>query len=109
MRKEFVICIIGSLISIDVLSGCTQQPSSGNAVTIQNYAFNPKTLTISVGGNVTWTNKDGVDHTVVSDTGVFQSGPLGNGQSYTHQFTTPGTYNYSCTIHPSMHGTIIVK
>ncbi len=110
MKKAFVLSVIGYLISIGVLSGCTtQQPPSGNTVTIQNFSFNPSTLTISVGSSVTWTNKDSVDHTVTSDTGLFQSGTLANGQSYTYQFTTAGTYNYSCSIHPNMHGKIVVQ
>lgn len=111
MRKEFMMCaVLCSIIGISILSGCTQQTSpSGNNVYIQNYAFNPSTLTIKAGGNVTWTNHDSVDHQVKSDTGLFESSPLANGQSYTYQFTSPGTYNYSCAIHPTMHGTIVVQ
>jgi len=111
MRKEIVMCaVFCSIIGISILSGCTQPTSpSGNNVYIQNYAFNPSTLTIKVGDTVTWTNKDSVDHTVTSDTGVFASSSLANGQTFSYQFTTAGTYAYSCSIHPTMHGTIIVQ
>jgi plastocyanin len=111
MRKSWVLFVACCAISIGMLSGCTQQgPSGANQVNIQNYAFNPSTLTIKAGENVTWTNHDTyVNHQVKSDTGLFESGSLGNGQSFTYQFMSPGTYNYSCTIHPSMHGKIIVQ
>ena len=110
MRKKFVILVVCSIISIGILSGCTQSGNqNGNNVTIQNFAFNPGSLTVSVGTNVTWTNKDSVDHQVKSDTGLFESNPFGNGQSYTYQFVSAGTYTYYCVIHPTMHGTIIVQ
>lgn len=110
MKKKFVILIAFSIICISILSGCTQPGNqSGNSVTIQNFAFNPNSLSVSVGTNVTWTNMDNVDHQIKSDTGLFESNPFSNGQTYTYQFTTAGTYSYTCLIHPSMHGTIIVK
>jgi plastocyanin len=110
MSKNWVLLVVCSVISIGILSGCTQQGSSQNKVNIQNYAFNPSTLTIKAGENVTWTNNDNyVDHQVKSDTGLFESAPLATGQSYTYMFASSGTYNYSCAIHPSMHGKIIVQ
>jgi plastocyanin len=88
-------------------------PSAGsNAVTIKNFAFDPSSLTVKTGTEVTWTNLDSVQHTVVSDTGslaAFSSDPLPTGASYRFTFTKPGTYTYHCSIHPSMKGTVIVK
>jgi plastocyanin len=82
---------------------------AGNAVTIQNFAFNPVTITISKGQTVTWTNMDSAPHTVTSTTGYFDSGPISQGQTFSHTFNTAGTFEYSCTIHPSIpHGTVIV-
>ena len=113
MRKNWGILIAFIVMSIGVLSGCTQQsPSpSGNAntITIQNLAFNPSTLTVKVGTNVTWINKDSMPHTVTSDNGVFESGSLSNGQTFIYTFNTPGTYNYHCSIHTSMTAKIIVE
>jgi len=103
--------LIGALIPLLLLTGCTQQSNNpgANTVSIQNYAFSPGTLTVPSGTTVTWMNNDNVDHTVVSTTGTFTSGTLAKGQSYTYTFTTPGTYDYTCSIHPSMKGTIIVQ
>ena len=79
-------------------------------VTMQNLAFSPKTLTVAPGTTVMWTNKDSAPHTVTSDSGsTLASGDLSQGKSYTHTFTQAGTYTYHCTIHPFMHGTVIVS
>jgi plastocyanin len=100
-------------LSVGVLSGCTQQqsppPVTTNTISIKNFAFNPTILTIKVGVNVTWTNEDSASHQVKEDNGLFLSSVLGNGQSFTYTFTTVGTYNYTCTIHSSMHGKVIVE
>ncbi len=74
--------------------------------------FVPSTITVVIGVNntVIWTNDDSVYHTVTSYTGVpaFNSGLLNTGDSWNHTFTTPGTYQYHCTIHLFMDGTVIV-
>lgn len=85
---------------------------SGAAVTIQNFAFSPATLTVKPGTTVTWTNQDSASHTVVSADGApaaFQSGTLATGSTYQFTFATAGTYPYHCSIHPSMTGTIVVQ
>jgi plastocyanin len=76
---------------------------------IADEGFVPATITISVNGTVTWTNKDGYDHDVTADDSSFFSANLASGEKYVHQFTTAGTYNYRCTIHAGMTGTVIVK
>jgi len=83
--------------------------STSNAVKIQNFAFNPASLTIKAGTTVTWTNLDSTAHRIVSDTGAFQSSDLSNGQSYSYTFNKTGSYSYHCGIHPSMKGTIVVQ
>jgi plastocyanin len=80
-----------------------------NEVWIQNMAFNPSTITVAVNTTITWTNKDGVTHTVTSDTGLFDSGGIGNGATYSYTFTTSGTYPYHCTTHPTMTATVKVN
>jgi plastocyanin len=112
LRAKINILILVSIISpILFLSGCTQQPAATgkNTVSIQNFAFDPSTLTVANGTTVTWINNDNVGHTVTSASGLFHSGTLSNGQTFSYTFTVPGTYNYSCSIHPSMRGTIIVQ
>jgi amicyanin len=85
----------------------TPQPHS---VEISGFAFNPNTLTVKVGDTVTWTNKDSMGHTVTSDSGSeLSSSTLSNGQTYSHTFSTAGTFAYHCTIHTSMKANIVVE
>ena len=84
-------------------------PPESFADTINNFAFAPGGLTIPAGSKVTWTNQQSVAHTVVSDTGSFSSPVLTDGSTYSVTLNTPGTYNYHCSIHPFMKGTITVQ
>ncbi len=80
-----------------------------NEVWIQGMAFNPSIITVIAGTRITWTNKDGVTHTVTSDTGLFDSGSVSSNGTFSYMFSTPGTYPYHCTIHPSMTATVVVN
>lgn len=75
-------------------------------VLIQNFAFNPAVLNIKIGDNVIWQNKDAVPHQIKADS--FNSAVLNQGDKFEFSFDTVGVYNYSCAIHPSMKGQIIV-
>jgi plastocyanin len=83
--------------------------SSKASVIIKNFAFTPASMTVKAGTVVTWTNDDNASHTVTSDSGTTLNSPAINvGGTFSFTFTTPGTYAYHCSIHPSMHGTIVV-
>jgi plastocyanin len=82
--------------------------ASGTAVAIDKFAFSPATLKAKVGQQVTWTNKQGVAHTVTANGGAFNH-PMPSGATFSFTFTKAGTFAYHCTIHPSMHGTIVVS
>ena len=80
------------------------------SVIINNFAFNPQMVNIKTGTTVTWTNSDVTSHTVTADSGtVLNSAVLAPGQSYSVTFSSPGTFAYHCSIHPSMRGTIVVN
>jgi plastocyanin len=78
-------------------------------VEVKDFTFGPNILTVSVGAQVTWLNKDDEPHTVVSDTGTFRSGAMDTNENFSFKFDKPGTYHYTCSIHPRMVGTIVVK
>jgi plastocyanin len=79
-------------------------------VDISNFAFSPKTVTISVGTRVVWTNHDEEPHVVTSAGKQFVSSKaLDTDDKYAVTFAKPGTYTYYCSIHPMMVGTIIVQ
>jgi plastocyanin len=83
--------------------------AAGPQVTIENFAFNPATLTVPVGTTVTWISRDDEPHTVTSSEGRFTSPGLDANETFSYEFSTPGTYTYYCKLHPHMTGTIIVK
>jgi plastocyanin len=77
-------------------------------VSIVYRAYQPSDLTVVAGETVIWTNSGLGPHTVTSDAGQFDSGRLEAGATFSYTFTSPGTYLYSCTVHPTMHGRVLV-
>ena len=91
-------------------SGASSPGASSTTPTIKSFTFSPNPITVKVGTKVTWTNLDNTDHTVTSDTsGVFDSGHLGTGKTFSFTFTKAGTFVYHCGIHDYMKGMVIVK
>lgn len=89
-------------INISIVSG---------ASTLGNQAFEPNPAQVQPGMTVTWINQDNMDHTATSDTGLFDSGNIAPGQSFS--WVVPETVNntnvdYHCKIHPTMQGTLTV-
>ncbi len=82
-----------------------------NQVTIDDFAFAPKILTVAPGTEVTWINKDVEPHTVVysGEEKLFRSPALDTDDKFSFVFKTAGTYPYYCSVHPHMTGTIVVK
>ena len=88
-----------------------ESPAKANTVVIDNFTFAPAELTVPIGAEVTWVNRDDVPHTATSTVKprAFDSGALDTDQTYSHVFTTPGEYEYFCAVHPHMTGRVIVK
>jgi amicyanin len=85
---------------------------SDNTIRIQNMAFNPPTMTVKAGAIVRWVNNDEVPHTVIftKESGLAcGTGIMSSSQSCSVKFDETGTFPYTCSIHPSMQGTIIVE
>jgi plastocyanin len=77
---------------------------------MEGIAFNPAEITIKAGDTVTWTNEDSAGHDVTGD--AFKSGAaggIGNGDTFEHTFDEAGTFDYVCTVHPGMEGTVKVE
>jgi plastocyanin len=79
------------------------------SVDIKDSKYLPSTISVPVGTTVRWTNLDEETHTITSTTGRFGSLGLDLDETYTYTFTTPGTYPYTCDLHPFMSGTIVVQ
>jgi plastocyanin len=87
------------------------QPTNPNAneIVIQNFAFEPATLTIKAGTKVTWINRDDDPHTATAVDKKFNSKTLDTGEQFSMEFDQPGTYKYYCALHPRMTGEVVVK
>jgi amicyanin len=97
-----------TMLAAVVLPGWADNPDL--AVSMDNFTFTPPNLTVKAGTTVTWTNKDDIPHGIASSTNAFaKSRALDTNQSYSFTFTTPGTYQYFCYIHPHMVGAIVVE
>jgi plastocyanin len=95
----------------DSAVGVRAEPDS-KTVTITNFQFSPKRVTVKAGSDVTWEVKEGV-HTVTADKGLFESQNLSAGQKFSFKFTKPGAYRYYCSFHGGkggheMAGTVMV-
>lgn len=83
---------------------------TGATVSISGMQFQPATIRIKAGEAVTWSQADQMPHTVISSNGKdFASGRLNRGGKFQHTFNSPGTYDYFCSIHPSMTGRVVVE
>lgn len=103
----FLAIILGFLVS------CNKDeptPTPGqNEVFIDNMKFTPSSITVSAGTTITWTNQESVAHTVTSNTAIFDSGNMANGDTFSYTFSTIGTFPYYCKYHSSMTATVIVQ
>ncbi len=86
----------------------TTSSVSANTILIKNFVFEPARMTVKVGSTVRWVNQDSVPHRIVFTDGA-DSTILAPMQSWSRKFDRAGTYDYSCTIHPTMQGTVIVE
>jgi amicyanin len=99
--------LVGAMLAGGVLLADAQNQTS--AVAIDNFTFNPQTLTVKVGTTITWTNKDDIPHAIAAVGKQFKSKVMDTDNSYSFTFTTPGSYAYFCSLHPHMTGTIVVE
>jgi plastocyanin len=127
-----LVVILGMVLSLLGCSGnsASEHPATGGAqaaetkqatgasasadqhqIVIDNFTFKPATLTVPVGTKVTWVNHDDVPHTATSTANppVFNSRTLDSDEQFSFVFTTPGTYEYFCAVHPKMTGRITVQ
>lgn len=87
----------------------TEENQESTSIAIMNHEYSPRIIRVKAGTTVIWVNRDNVDHNVVSESSSELKSPmLGRGESWSHTFDTPGRYDYYCTPHPYMKGTVIV-
>jgi plastocyanin len=109
---SFLVIVLSSSASTTSSGGAPSTPSEAVAgvarVDIKNYKYAPSVLTVRVGAKVAWTNEDGVPHSATV-AGGFDTGLFGKRRTRTITFARAGTFHYICSIHPFMHGTVVVR
>lgn len=110
-RTQLVLTAVGMAIlgAMEVYVPSVADTTDPTRIVVKGFMFNPTPLTVKAGSTVTWTNMDEEPHTVVSDTGLFKSGGMDTNESFSFKFDKPGTYHFTCSIHPNMVGTIVVQ
>jgi amicyanin len=96
--------LVGALLAFGAVAA-----EEANVVTIDNFTFTSKEMTVAVGTTVKWVNHDDIPHNVINKDKVFRSKALDTDDSYSFTFASAGTYDYFCGLHPQMQGKIIVK
>ena len=87
---------------------CAAAPPA-TTVDIKTFAYGPKEITVAPGTKIIWTNRDETPHTVTSAAKRFASKGLDTDDKFEHTFASEGDFNYSCTLHPFMTGTVHVR
>jgi len=77
-------------------------------VEIEDFAYHPDPVTVEEGGKVIWKNRDSAPHTATAVDGSFDTGTIEEGKLKSESFKQPGAFEYICSIHPQMHGTVEV-
>lgn len=114
MRKYLLVKITTTIIFCFLFASLSHGATVN--VSLGDDFFSPKDLTVNVGDTVLWTNNGGNVHTVTSGSGcnrdgIWDSGNLSPGQTFSFTFTTAGTFPYNCQIHCGfgMVGTVTVN
>jgi plastocyanin len=107
-RRDAVAAACGLLFGLTWFTEAARAEDS--AVSIDNFAFTPASLTVKAGTKVTFTNRDDIPHTVVSTDKppAFRSKAMDTDDVFSFVFDKPGSYKYFCSLHAHMQGTIIV-
>jgi plastocyanin len=107
-------CVLAAAFAAGAIAGVAgihvvSARAADTEVKIDNFAFLPQRLAVKAGTTVTWMNADDSPHTVVSGTKLFKSKALDTDDRFSFTFTTPGVYEYFCSVHPHMTGTVVVE
>ncbi len=105
---------VATALAVAVLTAAIAFPAASARaaemeVKIDNFTFAPQRLVVKAGTTITWINDDDIPHTVASSTKLFKSNALDTKDKFSFTFTTPGAYEYFCSLHPHMTGAIVVE
>ena len=109
-RMRSIVALMGLAMLLTLALGGPASAAT-HGVSEVDFHFVPATITIGLGDTVTWTNNASDPHTSTSDTGIWDSGSMSPGATFSHTFNSAGSFAYHCTFHQSlgMVGTVIVQ
>ena len=110
-RRRSLALLAAAPVALAIAAGpaAAGGPSSlGPSSSIHDRIYAPAAITIAAGQTITWHNETIGPHTVTSTSELFNSGRIEGGTSYALRLSTPGTFDYYCTIHPTMKGVVTV-
>ncbi len=105
-RGAFVALRLGFVFTAAL---CANAAAADTIVTIDNFTFAPAEVSVAPGETVVWINRDDIPHRVVGTDKGFDSKALDTDDRFAFTFSTPGDYDYFCSLHPHMIGKIIVR
>jgi plastocyanin len=109
-RRVLGAALLGAALAAAGLAPVVAAGDTGAmTVKIDNFAFAPEQLTVKAGTTVTWVNDDDIPHTVVASDKAFRSKALDTDDKFSFTFTTPGSYEYFCSLHPHMKAMVTVS
>ena len=108
LTRTLALGAIAGLVALFVAATSPAQAATIEAK-IDNFTFNPQQITVKAGDTVTWINHDDIPHTVTSKTMAFRSKAMDTDDKFSFTFATPGKFDYFCSLHPHMTGTIVVE
>ena len=109
LRSAVLGGVLGLAAGFAVMATVLAATPQNAEVKIDNFTFAPQSLTIKAGTTVTWINEDDIPHTVAATAKAFKSKVLDTDDKFSFTFTTAGSYEYFCSLHPHMTGTIVVE
>lgn len=108
-RTASSIAILSAILAMGVApADRATAPGQTTSVRIRDMQFQPSSVRVKVGDSVTWTNGDDRDHNISAADKTFDSGNLKQSASYTYRFTKAGSFDYTCSYHPRMRGSVQV-
>ena len=113
MKKAKFLSGILAILMVGALFTACKKDNNGNnnssaAVSIGSSAYSNPSLQVTSGTNVTWKNNDNTTHTVTADDSSFDSGEIQPGASFSHRFSSVGTFAYHDKLHTTLTGVVVV-
>ena len=105
-----VAALLAAAVSLPpAAAGAAEPQPTQIEVRIDNFTFNPQHITVKAGTTVTWINEDDIPHAIAATGKLFKSKVLDTGDRFSFTFTTAGSYEYFCSLHPHMTANIVVE